>query len=334
MRRQRLQNKVAASKLSTLAAVLVYAFIWWSNKEYSTDSIVGASACLLTAYIWMEASISHQLLRIRSLFIPTFFILASTFCKEMQSLSMGLWIVVCFTMCCYFIFNSYQNNRETKSIFHGFMLLALASFGEVKILWLIPFIFIGCLVYLRSLSFKTFSAALIGIIGPYWLYLCYCLYINQIDVFIQHFQDLLCPPDLYQALTTTHPPIHTEQFTSALKEIYTLRPTAQTLGVGYYTFLALVSSIHCEHTRSNDKIRTRMFFHFFILMEVFGAAMLLLYPHETSIWIPLFLCTASPLVGHFFALSNSRITTVFFIFTIIIFIGIWTFDLWRQLFNI
>ena len=61
-----------------------------------------------------------------------------------------------------------------------------------------------------------------------------------------------------------------------------------------------------------DKIRTRMLFGFFIWIDLFSFAFLMLQPQHSDMLIRFIIISTAPLIAHFLALTATRFTNMVF----------------------
>ena len=168
MRRNRFQNKVATSNFTLPVAAFLTTLLWCAEGIYTPDRILGWAVCGLTAYFWVETNNAHSLIRIRSRLTPAIYLWMTGCIFSLHPLQDGL-IVSCLMLASYYLlFKSYQRTEAVSPIFHSFLCLGIGSLFFPQLLFFAPFYLWYATVYLRSLTWRTFWAAMTGLILPYW----------------------------------------------------------------------------------------------------------------------------------------------------------------------
>lgn len=171
----------------------------------------------------------------------------------------------------------------------------------------VPIFWIGAYNF-QSLQPKSFFASLVGWSVPYWLLLGHALYYGQMELFCQPFRELV-----------TFAPI---RFDYQPWELATL---------GYLLVLFIVSAAHCLIAGYEDKIRTRSYLHFLILLNFYIFVYIGLQPALSVHLMSFLLIGVSILAGHLFVLTNSRSSNIFFICAFIGLFILLGFNIWTLL---
>lgn len=108
-------------------------------------------------------------------------------------------------------------------------------------------------------------------------------------------------------------------------------PLTNVIVTGFMFLLYVVSSINSFATSYQDKIRTRSYLRFFILLNFFIFIFILLQPSHFLCLLSLLLTGSSILAGHLFALTNNRLSNLFFIFTSIAMVALYILNTWMLL---
>ena len=82
------------------------------------------------------------------------------------------------------------------------------------------------------------------------------------------------------------------------------------LPLGFIALLAITGSIHFLRTSYMDKIRTRMIYEMFITMTIATMALIILQPQHANIATHMLIISTAPLIGHFLALTSTKITNI------------------------
>lgn len=101
--------------------------------------------------------------------------------------------------------------------------------------------------------------------------------------------------------------------------------------LGYLLVMFIVSAVHCIAAGFEDKIRTRAYLQFLIDLTFFLFLLIALQPIYCSALLPLLIISSSILIGHFFVLTNSKSSNVFFIISLVGLILLFAFNIWTLL---
>jgi len=91
--------------------------------------------------------------------------------------------------------------------------------------------------------------------------------------------------------------------------------------------MLFIGSIHFIHSSYRDKIRVRQIYYGFITLGFFSLALLVLQP-QNELAFRMFIFATSPLIGHYWALTNSKISNVMVIILTVALILITAVNLW------
>lgn len=306
------RNTVAESSLSLPVMAIITFLLWvigpkWDKELWGTLLLVG-----LMTYTIVEWNNQCQLLRIRSQMNSVTFL--AFLCAFPALRTTGLTFIPAFSLlAAYFmLFKAYGEYKPQGYVFHGFFFLSLGSLFFPPLLLLAPTLFASTNIQLRILTLKSFSALLIGLLLPYWLYIaamCVAVPMWGIEETRMRYLDFHLPD--YSILSLWH--------WGALAFI------------GLLTFVAVV---HFVSTAYNDKIRTRQYFYTMLISFVPIIFMTLWWPEDIMITLPLLLLNLTPFAAHYLALAKSHSMTFFFWMWLIILIALGMFnrlDLWSRL---
>ena len=211
------------------------------------------------------------------------------------------------------LFATYQNREASGWVYYAFLILGLASLAKVHLLVLIPFYWI-LMIFLSSLSLRTFIASLLGLFTPYWFWIAAVVFLHQDDLtpFTDHF------------LPFTEFPLFTA---------YDSIPLSHYLTYAFLVILTITGIVHFLRTSYNDKIRTRQLYYCFMFFNIMILVLLPLFPqHYDLLFRPAIILT-SPLIGHFIALTNTKVTNIAFCVILITALLLTGFNLWISSFN-
>lgn len=328
MQRRRFQNEVATGKLTLPVTIITSTILWivmfflkptpkadnpylfwqelikWIPSE-GIDNILDFLLYGITGYLLIECNNAYSIIRVRtSLQASIYFLMILAF-AFLHSLNVGCILSPCLGVSLYFLFRSYQRQQPVGYMFHSMLPIGLGSLLFPQFLFLTPILYLGAYNF-KALTIRTFFAGIVGLSLPYWFLLGHAFFYSQMEMFYVPFQEL-----------TTFVPIDYSQLS-----------IMSILSMGITVFLLIVSSIHYFVTSYQDKIRTRSYLNFLILIAIEVIIFWLLQPQHADVLLQLLLPVTALLTGHLFALSNTKASNLFFIFSILLLITITCYNLW------
>lgn len=278
-----------------------------SVRVYMTDSLLGLICSVIAGYLLVELNNANALIRIRTRLTTTTYIMLLSAMTFLHPFQKGQFIVICILLSYHILLRSYQQFRPEGYVFFSFMFMGIGSIFFCQLLYLIPFYFLCMGLYFRSLTFRSVFAGLSGALLPYLGLFTYAYYFKN---------DLYAIPKIWVYLTTFQPVDY-----SCLNE-------HQIVSFALAAVLSIMGVVHYMRTHFQDKIRIRMTFYFFMLMDFVYIAMLALMPQYFNTLIFLFLMNSSPLIAHFFALTHTRVTNTVFIMSLVLLMFLTVYNLW------
>ncbi len=303
-----IQNKVSTSRL-TLPITIAYAICMWLVCGLLTRNLWLQFTCFgITSYFMMVLNNQNALIRIFSRMVScAFLILSCAACFLMPSIREG--IMQMFMAAAYLcLFQSYQNREAKGIVYYGSLMLGLASLACPHILYFVPLIWLLMGTNLLSLSWRTWLASLFGLLTPYWIASAWLVYKDDFAPLITHFTPLL----------DFHFPIRIADLDVGIQLIF-----------GLLLICALTGIIHFVRKSSYDSIRIRLLYGFFIWMDLFAIALMVFMPQYYDMLLRIIIINTAPLIAHFLALTNTKITNAaFFVLTgLILFITV--YNIWN-----
>lgn len=315
---KRTQNHVAESRF-TLTVVVVYAITVWiasgllvptvpiTSAELLRGAWVQFACFLISAYLMVELNNSNALIRIYSRTVScSFIVLLCAGCFMFSSLG-GAIVQLCMVAACIAAFHCYQNKLSMGWTYYAFLCIGLASTIFIQILFYVPFFWAMMYFRLTSLSWRTFFASIFGLLTPYWFALPVMAYQGSIDLLWSHFT----------ALADFQIPFVYHQI--SLNEL---------LLFVFVVALGITGTIHYWRQKSADSIRIRMLFGCFIQMWMLTTVFIVLQPQHYDVLIRILIINVSPLIGHFLALTYTRITNIAFYVICCVALLLTLFSLW------
>ena len=307
VRKKRLQNKVAESRL-TLPFASLYAIGIWLLCGLTQEGWWIQFGCFsLSAFLMLVLNNTNALIRIYSRMVSSaFLVLSCTACFLFPTLLESICQLFCIAT--YLIlFYTYQDKNSAGLTYYGFLCIGLASLCEIHLIFYIPILWLMMLTKLQSLSWRTFLSSLMGLVTPYWFVACWFLYQEDFAPLIVHFKQLtdFCLPFDFSCLSTS-----------------------QLVTVVFLFIIAIIGMVHYWRTSYQDKFRIRQLYDIFIWMDLLTFLFFCLQPQHATILIRLMIINTTPLVAHFITLTQERVTNIIFYIITISALAITIYHLW------
>lgn len=312
----RLQNKVAGSDLTLpLCAVLSAVLWWWPQQQFSVRSALGFVLCSLTTYVVMETNAQQHLIRIRTRMMSCVWMVLSASLSFMHPLSTPIVAAAFLSISYLLLFRCYQLSRPEALVFHAFLMLGMGSFcAPVMLLMAVPFYFyiIG---FLRCMSWRTFWAGMLGLVAPYWCYAVWCFLTGNVDALLLQLRQMAV--------------IEVPSWQALVAMPFSWQVSAAVIGL-----MSLVGLLHYLRNNYDDKIRVRMMLYIYVVQTLLLMAFLLLQPSHYQTTMALIVVSASPLIAHYFSLTGSIFSNLFFVLSLLLTAAVATLNLWMTSFSI
>lgn len=336
MRNKSLQSQVTTGRLTLPVVILICALCWvltyflfpdsiasTTSKDSSSflqstrdlllpgwaERIISFLVCAIIGYFLIELNNQFSIIRMRASMQTAIYFLLVTVCPGMHLLYIGDIVALGSLISIYFLFKSYQQAQAAGYLFYSFFFIGAGSilFPQLTILsvlWLLES------YRFQSLTPRSFCGALLGWTLPYWMLFGHAFFYNEMELFYRPFNQLLTFGEVF------HLPI--------------LQPWELAI-LGYLLVMFIVSAVHCIAAGFEDKIRTRAYLQFLIDLTFFLFLLIALQPIYCSALLPLLIISSSILIGHFFVLTNSKSSNVFFIISLVGLILLFAFNIWTLL---
>lgn len=274
---------------------------WW----------LGLPLVAAITYGLVECNNRNALLRVRSRMMGGTYLLFVMACPALHSASWQCLPAAALLLAYFALFSTYGNPHAEGRVFHIFLPVGIASLLYAPLVLLVPVLLFSLAVHIRIMSHRTFGAALLGFLAPFWLVFGYTLWTGN-----------------------------TESFFLYIKGIWQWQPTGlggvPAWAVGSCCIIGLlsfVSSLHYLRTAFNDKIRTRMFFYAILMVHAVLLLLLILRPADYTILLPMLAMNSAPLVGHHLTLARRRGSELWFytclLFLVVLLVANY-FELWNS----
>lgn len=273
------------------------------------ERIVSFLVYAIIGYFLIELNNQFSIIRMRASMQTAIFFLLVTVCPGMHLLYIGDIVALGSLISIYFLFKSYQQAQAAGYLFYSFFFIGAGSilFPQLTILsvvWLLE------AYRFQSLTLRSFCGALLGWMLPYWMLFGHAFFHNEMELFYRPFNQLFVFGEVFH--------------------LQILQPWALAI-LGYLLVMFIVSAVHCIAAGFEDKIRTRAYLQFLIDLTLFLFLLIALQPIYCSALLPLLIISNSILIGHFFVLTNSKSSNVFFIISLVGLILLFAFNIWTLL---
>lgn len=276
----------------TMPAVTFYAMAVWLLCGGLTHHWWWQLLCIsITTYLMVELNNINALIRIFSRMVSsTFLALLCSACFIFPALPETV-MLTCMTAFILLLFLTYQDKEAAGLTYYAFLFLGVGSIAYIHVLFFLPLIWLLMMTHTMSLAWRTWMASLLGLLTPYWFYIPWIIYQRDYSAITNHFM----------ALTVFEEPFNLYGITDSQKAT-----------LGLVILLAIIGTTHYIRKSYLDKIRIRMFYGFFIFMDLAALLFLLLQPQHFNAMLLLMIVNTSPLVAHFAALSSTKLTNITF----------------------
>ena len=305
---KRIQNKTAESRRTLPTAMLYGTAIWVLAGLFKEQWWLQFACFILSVLLVMRINSKNLLIRIYSRSVSVAFIFLSCAAVFLFPSLAGGIVQLCCIAALMLLFDSYQDQTAVGSVYYAFLFLGLGSMFDAHVIFYLPLLWFMMKIIVYSLSWRTFFASLLGLATPYWFMSGWLLW--QKDGDFQAIVNLFAVQDILQF------PFDFGSVTLACL-----------LLMAFTTLLMVIGSMHFIHSSFRDKIRVRQIYYGFITLGIFSLALWILQPHN-ELAIRMLILTTSPLIGHYWALTNSRFSNIICIILTVALIVLTALNLW------
>lgn len=333
MRKHRLYTEITTGQLTLPVVILSSACLWvlffflnpegvstTSNTLFTElqDSFPGIPKVvfyltslvlqLTIVYFLIGLNNTFSVIRERTTLQASLFLLLTVTCPTLLPEPTYFLLALLYLCSLFFLFKSYQQ-QGTSALFYAFLFLSLGSILFPALTFLSPLWFIGAYLF-QSLHPRSFFAALLGWIFPYWLLFGHAFYHHRMALFYRPIMEL-----------------------STLGECWAINlwSSSEKGVLGLLLLLFLVSASHAIATSYQDKIRTQSFLSFLTLLTIGCFIFLLIQPQYYNYLLPIILLNTSLLSAHFFTLTKQRSTVLLGTLTLLGILFLISFNIWTRL---
>lgn len=247
-------------------------------------------ALLLAATLMMaELNNGYSLIRIYSRMVSCSFMVMITMCLTLfESVKVAI-VMVALIAFLLLIFRAYQNPGAVGWVFYAFVALGIGSVVFPKTLLFMPVLWIIMAVNVLCFNLRTLIASLLGIIAPYWFVAAWLIYKGDTGYLVAHFLSVL-------------------QFDSVCQ--FGILNIHQVLTFAFVLVLAVIGAVHFFLYSYQDRIRIRLMYETFVVLDACSVIFAILQPQYFDEMLGASIVTTATLIGHFLALTHSRLSNI------------------------
>lgn len=269
---------VAYGLLVSLAAGLITKALWLNF------ALLFASATMM-----VELNNSNALIRIYSRMVSCSFLVMTTMSLFLfQTINVAV-VQITFIAFLLFLLRSYQEPNATGLTFYAFCALGIASIVFPQILLFLPPLWIVMAIYIQSFSPRTFMSSIIGVLAPYWFVAAWLIYTGRYAWLGTHLISILqFGTPLYLVDVKLH----------------------EWLTFAYVLSCALIGGIHFIMYSYQDRIRIRLIYEMFIVLDGITMLFALIQPQHFDCLLGMAIVLTAPIIGHWLALTSSKLSNI------------------------
>lgn len=286
---KRTQNRIAESRWALPICAAYTLLICLISGLFSEGIWAQLALTAIATLLMVELNNRNSLIRIYSRMVSCSFLVMTMMTPHKIESIDGCIVSMCFVAFYLALCNAYQDKKATGYVLWAFAAIGVASIVWIQILLFIPVLWVLTATNILAMSLRTFVTSILGVIMPYWFLFAYYIYIGDIMPIVDHIATIANFEPLF---------------------IYKNCSINDFLPLCFIILLAITGSIHFLRTSYKDKIRTRMIYEMFITMSVATIVLILLQPQHANIATHLLIISTAPLIGHFLALTSTKITNI------------------------
>jgi len=295
---KRAQNRIAESRATLPWTAVICLLIWLVGGVITHGWWLQMGVAALAMVMMALLNNVNALIRIYSRMISCSFIVLMTMTAYLWPQLPAGMVALAVTTFYLLLFQTYQDKRAMGMIFYAYAMLGIGSIFWVRLLWLVPVFWILMATNILAFSGRTFFASILGLVLPYWFLGGYYFLTGQIAMLGEHFVDILNVGPLFA---------------------FELLDLHHFVTMGFVFLLGILGIVHFLRNSYKDKIRIRMYYEAFIVIELVLMAAIIVFPKMADPIMALLITTTAPLIGHFLALTHTKLTNItFFVILVIV----------------
>ena len=167
--RYSIRYAVVNSQITLPVACVIGSMFWLFGDITHWSRWTGWVVTMVTTVAVMEWNHRATLIRQRNRMASTTFIVLMTIAAFLQNWSPAMLATLCFVIANIILCYTFQSRKSQGLAYHAFVVLGIGSLFFPPLLYIIPFMIFSMGIQLRSLTWRSFVAALLGVLTPYWL---------------------------------------------------------------------------------------------------------------------------------------------------------------------
>lgn len=309
--KQRLQQKVIASKATAPVAVVLVLLCWLAGASPSAWQQEGV--CLLagaaSAWLLVEMNNTFSLLDKRTAIHAVIFLLVWASVPRGSHLPEATLLALAVLWAGHLLFGCYQCGEPVGRVFRLFLIVSGTSLLVPPALWTVPLFYASLLVF-KALSARSFFAGVAGLLFPYWLLFVYAFYQEDLALFYAPLQSLFSLPGSGEALSV-----------------------GGWLAFGFLSALSLAGAAYVLANNHHNKIRTRVFLRFFLWLQGICLLAVALHPAAFPLLSGVMAAVCGVLAARLFTFAEGRVANISFIVSVVMLLLIIGCNLWTPSYN-
>ena len=304
---KRFQNKVAESRYA-LTLMAIYALgVWYLGGLVENQLYLQLAFLCVSAYLMIEINNSNALIRIYSRMVSCSFLALTSMATFLFPSLRESIVQLCFITSYTIIFHIYQDKDSPGQIFYAFLCLGIASVLFIQVLYFVPLLWLLIGFKMMAFSFRMFFASIVGLITPYWFLAPLSFFTGHFDSLVEHITSIASFQPLFQ---------------------YQRFNDHHYITFAFVCLVAIIGMVHYLRNSHMDKIRTQMIYELLMWMNLLTVVFIILQPQHYEILLGMMIVNTSPFIGHFLALTHTRLTNVTFYLLIFLILFITAYNLW------
>lgn len=333
-------NGFARSSVTLPVCAVVTTLLWWLPQGgYSLSYLLGWIACATAMFLIIELAAQNALLRVRSRMVSSLYLLLMAACGFLHALCDGSLVQLALLFSFFALLRTCERPRPEVDTLHAYLALSIGSlfWPPMLLLTLVQLFSQGA--FLRSLTLRSFGAAVIGLVLPYVFWSTASLALGTADVFVAHVQSVTVPltdlaaqvrAEVHLAQTYDWPTWSDLQTTRVVDYTHALRERhpAELAALSLIVMLGATGSFSYMANSLDDKIRVRMCHYTFIFMQLALLVWLTLQPWHFGYLFPLLLLSVVPSCAHWLTFSRSWLAKAWLILLLCALLAVALLSLW------
>ncbi len=286
---KRLQNRIATSRWA-LPVTVAYGLLVSLAAGLMTEALWLNFALLFVSVVMMvELNNSNALIRIYSRMVSCSFLVMTTMSLFLFRTIDVAVVQITFISFLLFLLRSYQEPNATGKTFYAFFALGIGSIVFPQTLLFMPALWIVMAIYIQSFSPRTFLSSIIGVIAPYWFVAAWLIYTGNYAWLGTHFINVLqFGTPFYLVDIQLH----------------------EWLTFAFVLLCAIIGGVHFIMYSYQDRIRIRLFYEMFIVLDGLTLFFALIQPQHFDCLLGMAIVLTAPIIGHWLALTSSKISNI------------------------